>query len=954
MKLINLVKTLLIVVALLVNLSAFAATVTPATGGTAISADTTSASGGSGAWTALNGPTFSETRPGGELKLGSFVLTAPAGFAFNTASSVQILLLAGDSTPANNVNSTPIGGIVATATVTATTISFNINVATQKGASKDNTITWQGIQVRPTSGSPLANGIIQASGTSGISTIPNYGTLTEVVGAAKKLAFNVQPSNAVAGASNNPAITVQIQDQFGNLTNTNASTITLAIGTNPGGGTLTGTSATAVAGVATFSSTSINKTGNGYTLVATSGAFTNATSNMFNITPGSPNKLGFFIQPSNTVAGAIIPSVVVQIQDAFGNLVPTAIGNISVAIGTNPSGGTLSGTTTVSTNSGSATFNTLSINLVGSGYTLLATSVGLTSVVSNGFNILSSVSNFDAVEVGAARATNLYTKLAGVGFSVDILALNSSNAISTTYAGTITVKLVDASTGGGVCGNMTVLQNIGVTSFSSGRMTVSLAYANAARNVKIRINDASAGVTACSTDNFSIRPTGFTSFTSSMTNTTATGTPSLVAGSGTFTLTADTGLGGYDGMPKIDNTALQAHSGAIQNGVVSGVFAAATAGIATASTFNYSEVGNFRLLGSVPTTGDNLARGVYDDSFTAVDAGDCTNDFSNTLSGGKYGCKFGITANTGYFGRFYPASFSLTASSLSPACSPVSGFTYMGQSFTATATIQALNGASTPTITKNYNGAYATGTALFTAENSNNGIDLSSRLTVPAGAWSAGIYTLNTAVATFSLPSTTTADATWGPFDSLILGVRIVDADGPVLNARDMDPTTSGACVSCTHKALNTATKMRLGRLRLANAYGSELLSLAVPIEAQYWASAYYATNTLDSCTTIPASSIIYSNFQAPLAACATHTVLSGVMNGGRTFNNLTAPGSGKSGSVNLSINTGSVASGTSCTSAGAAVSATGASLLWFATSPSAKATFGLRKTPLIYLRENF
>ena len=841
---------LFVSISLTINSNSFAGTITLATGGNAISADTTSAVGGSGAWTSLSGPSYQEAFSK-ELSLGTVILTIPPGFEFNVASTVNVVLSAGDKNANKNLNGTSVGGLIATASVTKTSITFNIT-AQSKGNAID-TISWQGIQVRPTNGTPLAIGNITSSGSSGIGGVSNpnnFGTLIEVAGIAVQLAYQTQPSNTIAANPISPAIVVQIQDKFGNLANTNNSSVSLAIGTNPSGGALVGTTTTAVAGVATFNNSSIDK--------------------------------------------------------------------------------------------------------AGSGYTLIASSTGLKNITSNPFNIMSSLANFDAVEVGAAPATKLFTKLVGVGFSVDIIALNSSNGISSAYTGTVTVKLVDASTGGGICSSMLVLQNISVTSFKSGRMTVSLTYSNAARNVRIRVNDASAGVTACSTDNFSIRPTGFTSINSTMTNSSSVGTPSAVAGSGAFAMTADTGLAGYDGTPKIDNTALQAHSGAIQNGNLIGVFAAASSGAASASSLIYTEVGNFRMLGSIPTIGDNLARGIYDDSFTAVDAGDCTNDFSNTLTGGKYGCKFGITANSAYFGRFYPASFTLTISSLIPACSAVSGFTYMGQSFTATATIQALNGASTPLITKNYNGIYANGTALFAAVNNNNGVDLSSRLTIPAGTWTAGIYTLNTTAAIFSLPTTAIADASWGPFDGMLIGVRIADPDGITLNARDMNPTTSGTCISCTHKALSAATRMRLGRLRMSNAYGSELLTLPIPIEAQYWSSTYYSINTLDSCTNIPASSFIYSNFQAPLTACATHTSLTGVMSNGRATNNLTAPGSGNSGSVNLSINTSTSASGSTCTSGGPAVPATAANFSWFVNSPSAKATFGIRKTKLIYLRENF
>ncbi|MHA8065014.1 hypothetical protein, partial [Aquirufa aurantiipilula] len=116
--------------------------------------------------------------------------------------------------------------------------------------------------------------------------------------------FGTQPSNAVAGASISPDITVRIEDANGNLVSSTAS-VTLAIGNNAGSGTLSGTaSVNAVAGVATFSGLSINKVGTAYTLAASSSGLTGATSSAFNITVGSASKLTFGTQPSNAVAGA--------------------------------------------------------------------------------------------------------------------------------------------------------------------------------------------------------------------------------------------------------------------------------------------------------------------------------------------------------------------------------------------------------------------------------------------------------------------------------------------------------------------------------------------------------------------------------------------------------------------------------------------------------------------------
>src|SRR5262249_50749637 len=106
--------------------------------------------------------------------------------------------------------------------------------------------------------------------------------------AADHLGFGVQPSNTVAGVSISPAVPVRVLDQSGNLVTGDPSTVPVAIGTNAGGGTLSGTATVAaVGGVATFSTLSIDKTGTGYTLAATDGSLGGATSGAFNITPAA-------------------------------------------------------------------------------------------------------------------------------------------------------------------------------------------------------------------------------------------------------------------------------------------------------------------------------------------------------------------------------------------------------------------------------------------------------------------------------------------------------------------------------------------------------------------------------------------------------------------------------------------------------------------------------------------
>ena len=121
---------------------------------------------------------------------------------------------------------------------------------------------------------------------------------------------------------------VTVQDAFGNTVTSDTSSVTLAIGTNPGTGTLSGTkTVSAVNGVATFSGLSIDQSGNGYRLVATDGGLTGATSNTFNITVGSAAKLAFTTQPGGgTAASAWAQQPVVTVQDAGGNTVHRELG----------------------------------------------------------------------------------------------------------------------------------------------------------------------------------------------------------------------------------------------------------------------------------------------------------------------------------------------------------------------------------------------------------------------------------------------------------------------------------------------------------------------------------------------------------------------------------------------------------------------------------------------------
>ena len=217
-----------------------------------------------------------------------------------------------------------------------------------------------------------------------------------VAAPASKLGFTVQPTNATAGVAISPAVTVAVQDSLGNTVPTATDVVTLAITSATGttGAHLRGSRTVSAAnGMATFSTLSIDSVGTGYTLTVTVSGLPDGTSSPFNIIVAPATKLGFTKQPNITFVGAST-TFRVAIQDSLGNTVTGEIGTIAVVIGTNPGGGTLSGTASATTSSGVATFSTLSIDKAGTGYTLTASLSGFTEATSASFDVvaLSSVS----------------------------------------------------------------------------------------------------------------------------------------------------------------------------------------------------------------------------------------------------------------------------------------------------------------------------------------------------------------------------------------------------------------------------------------------------------------------------------------------------------------------------------------------------------------------------------
>ena len=261
---------------------------------------------------------------------------------------------------------------------------------------------------------------------------------TVIPGEPAQLAFSAQPVDTATGSIITPAVTVLVQDAWGNTVSWDNEEVTLAIANNAGGGTISGTTTVhAVNGVATFDDLSISNAGSGYTLSASTpfvqwtnqtpvpgNSVLTETSAAFNVISGQAAQLAFGVQPGDATAGATInPDVTVLVQDANGYTVTDYSGTITLAIGRSPNGllqqqslsllqtlnqssqqalsnaaddaaglainrnGSLTGTLTVDVINGVADFSDLAIRQAGAGYTLIASADGFNPVESAPFTI---------------------------------------------------------------------------------------------------------------------------------------------------------------------------------------------------------------------------------------------------------------------------------------------------------------------------------------------------------------------------------------------------------------------------------------------------------------------------------------------------------------------------------------------------------------------------------------
>ena len=173
-----------------------------------------------------------------------------------------------------------------------------------------------------------------------------------------KLVFKQQPTTTLAGHTISP-ITVLVEDSTGRVVSTDNSTVTLSVTKGVAGATFTGNlSVQAVNGVATFAGLSTTAAG-AFMFSAADAALKAVKSAAFTINPdASTAHLVFVQQPTTTLIGkALTPSLIVRLQDQYGNIFTADHSKVTLGIVAGPAGASLGKTITAPVTKGLATFN---------------------------------------------------------------------------------------------------------------------------------------------------------------------------------------------------------------------------------------------------------------------------------------------------------------------------------------------------------------------------------------------------------------------------------------------------------------------------------------------------------------------------------------------------------------------------------------------------------------------
>jgi hypothetical protein len=582
---------------------------------------------------------------------------------------------------------------------------------------------------------------------------------------------------------------------------------------------------------------------------------------------------------------------------------------------------------------------------------------------------------FEPATPSGAVTGVIKTRIAGAPFTLAVVALDAGGTtVATTFTGTVTVELIDASDNSGALDpasacrtSWSVIRKVApdpsFAAADNGRINVSFSEPEAWRNVRVRVRHTggTGTVTGCSADNFAIRPAAFAGVqaldaddgNAGLSRLLANALPSggVVHRAGRpFSVLAQaisaTGAttAGYSGAPLLSAAACTLPAGCAA-GTLSAALVA-TGGMVSGQA-SYSEAG---VIDAVLT----------DDQFAIVDLADST-AAERTIATGA------VT-----FGRFVADRYLLAfasepqfGSGLCAGGPAMQGFTFVGQPFAFSvvpvvlATPLNAAGDALANAQPRYTAAHvahtvaaATAPAPFTGATAVASIAhaVASTITFSAGSFS---FTRPAApLASFAPALSMTinlADTT----ENTVAGNNTIAATAPLT----IDPIVFAGGGNSFH----------YGRAQLRPSYGDVRRELYAPLEVQrYNGLGWIALPEAGACLVAPASAFAYANATGLLNAgggaanCASRVAAPVTTANGRTAIRLDKPGpvsTAEPSAMTMTLNLLAAAAGSSCAGA-APTAATTIAAPWLASpdgsNPSARLTWGRSRGELLGLRERF
>ena len=233
--------------------------------------------------------------------------------------------------------------------------------------------------------------------------------------------------------------------------------------------------ATASGGIATFIGLSVGAVGVGYTIQVSGTGLTGVTTTSFSVTPAAAAQLELSNPPPAAVTAGVPFGLSFAIEDPYGNPEPSFSGPITIALSSDPGAGILNGQLIGTASGGQVAFSGLTLDTVGSGYTIDATSPGLSAVTTG------------SVDVVPAAAAKLVVSIqppgslaAGASFGLAVSAVDPFGNLATTYTGNV---------------NLTLQGPAGPATLNGGPLTLSATGGVANFGARLAIDTAGSGYT---------------------------------------------------------------------------------------------------------------------------------------------------------------------------------------------------------------------------------------------------------------------------------------------------------------------------------------------------------------------------------------------------------------------------------------------------------------------------